>query len=96
MSREENLHHRKRMKRRGRKISRITYGLRTDAQWPEYRERASRRFVKTRKPCSCSLGCGNPRNHTQGRASLTRDEQLAELSEREQMEEFNNQSKEAA
>lgn len=94
MSREENRHHRERMLSRGREVSRITYGLLKDGRWAEYREKEAHRFVKTRKPCSCSLGCGNPRNHTQGRASLTRDEQRAELSEREQMEEFNN--KEAA
>lgn len=40
------------------------------------------------KPCSCA-GCGNPRRHWSGDyGGLTRQERLAKLSEREQLEEL--------
>ena len=93
MSKAENRHHRERMKKRGMGISKITYGLLKDEQWVAYRERESRRFIKTRKPCSCfMLGCGNKRNHEHGKAALTAKELLAALRQREQMNELNEEA----
>ena len=90
MSREENRHNRKRMISRGVIIYEIYATNMSEDEKQRYLLRQSRKHAKTRKPCSCGMGCGNPRNHTWGRESLTRVEKLAELSEREQLEEMIN------
>jgi hypothetical protein len=58
-------------KRRARRLARLidardhwlvnVLGVRVEGSQTE------RTFVRTRKPCSCSLGCGNPRYWEKGR-----------------------------
>lgn len=95
MSREENRHNRKRMISRGVIIYEIYATNMSGEEKQRYLLRQSRKHAKTRKPCSCGMGCGNTRSHSWGRARLTHDEQLAELSEKEQLQEMIN-NKEAA
>ena len=95
MSRQENRHNRKRMISRGAIIYEMYATNMSEEEKQRYLLRQSRKHAKTRKPCSCFMGCGNARSHSWGRARLTHDEQLAELSEKEQLEEMIN-NKEAA
>jgi len=81
--RAENREQRERMMARGARIAKLRWD---DA---DYIQKESRRYAKTRKPCSCAwLECGNLRRIRSGKKRLTHNELLAALREQEQLNEM--------